>query len=255
MATGTEIVTRAYREGNLIGATASLTTAQLNEGLTELNDYIDTLYGFELGEFAFDWPIAPQNNAPVNERFPLFPRDERLIARVYPYPPSNVNIILFIDGAGQNIYFPQNPSDGARVHFINLASPENAVTIFGNGRLITGVASFSALPSELSGRRYFYRADLATWVLVEEVTATAQIATFAPVYDPLLVLGTLERLSPRFGRELTATQFERIRRLLMRLKAQYKQDTPEAVDGDNVLLVPYADQFRSRFYDGTELLS
>lgn len=253
MATGTEIVQRAYREGNLIAAGTTLTTDQLNEGIVELNTFIDTLYGFELGEFLFDWPFPPRNDAPTNSRFPLFPRDESLSPRQWPYPPSNVRILLQTD-LPTTLTLPPEPDDGARLMFANLQATEALLTINANGRLFANEKTATRLPSQLAGQRYLYRADLGSWTLIETATSDAQVP-FPSVYDELLVLGVLDRLAPRFGKDMTASQEQRRRRMLMRLKSQYRQDTPAAVDQYNMFLVPRADYDRSRFYDGGELLS
>ena len=253
MATGSAIVKNAFREGNLIAASAELTADQLAEGLDVLNNFIDTVYGFELGENLFDWPFPPRNNAPTQSRYPLFPRDESLAARVWPYPPPNVRILLGVDLA-TTLTLPPAPEDGARLQFVNVGAQDVAIQVETNGRLFGGSTNPSTTPTELHQQRYFYRADLADWVLIETATADAQVP-FPPTYDELLELAVLSRLSSRFGRALTPDQVQRHMRLISKLKSQYRQKTPAGVDEYNMFLVPRSDYDRSRFYDGGELLS
>ena len=251
MATGRQIVLSAFREGNLVASGATLTEPQLTEGLQLLNEYIESLLGLEFGEIAFDWPFRVTNlsRSETRSRFPLFPRQQDLPLELLPFPPSNVRVLMSIDN-NDTIYFPPLPEDGARMAFLEVSSPSTQFTVRGNGRLIEGQLSLVTTPQEISGRRYFYRADLGNWVRIEAVTADST-PFLPPVFDELLTLGLLERLVGRSGRELTASQDRRFRRILVRAKGQYEQNTPEVVDEYNVFLYPYSDYFRERTLIGT----
>lgn len=252
MTIASELVNNAYREGNIVGATTTLTTEQQAEGLTALNGFLDSLYGYELGEFFFDWPLIPRNTAPVQARWPIFPRDTALQANQYPYPPPNVRILINIT-APLTAYFPQAPSDGARMLFVNLASDEQTLTVQGNGRTIDGSFTVADLPSVWAGRKYLYRADLADWRSFTALAA-GDTPNLPDVYDSLLELGVLTRIGARFGRSITDDQGARLQRMLARLKAQYRQETPAVVDGDGAFQRSLSDPSRGRVLGGDSLL-
>ena len=248
MTTASELVTQAYREGNTIGLTASPTTEQLAEGLTLLNDYLDSLLGFELGEFNFDWPTPPATTSPVPARYPLLPLQRNLASDVWPYPPSNVRVLMTLTNDTQ-IYLPQDPDDGARLRLINLdASSTFSLTLNGNGRLVQGATTSTGLATALNETNLFYRADLGDW----QLTTTLVAATESPLptlYDRLLALGTWQYLAPRYGKELKPTQMMSFKRLLKRLKSQYRQVVLEPSQNPQPFSVPAADRDKSIWSD------
>lgn len=248
MTTASALVTQAYREGNLIGLTATLTTEQATEGLTLLNDYLDSLLGFELGEFNFDWPVPPATTSPIPARFPLFPLGRDLASNVFPHPPSNVRILMSLV-ADTTIFLPQDPNDGARLLFINLVSTSTfSLTIDGNGRLIKSAATVTELATSLDGQALLYRADLGGWQLTTALTSTTE-SPLPTVYDRLLALGTFIFLAPRYGKELKPTQNLSYKRLLKRLKAQYRQVVPEPSADPQPFFLPAADRQRGALSD------
>lgn len=252
MGTASEIVTGAYRAGNLIAIGTSANADQLTEGLDALNGYLDSLLGFELGEFALEWAVAPRNNAPVQSRFPLLPQDTKLGSNTYPYPPPNARVLINVTEAA-SIWMPPSPADGARIALVNLASSEVTITLNGNGHTLDGSFTVTGLPSELAGRSYFYRADQGDWKSFTELSAD-DTPVLPSVYDYLLSLGTLSRLLGRYGRSLTGDQQAEQTRLLRRLKSQYRQPTPAEIDKDRVFTVPLADYRSKGMYNGGGLL-
>ncbi len=254
MTTGSALVNKAYREGNLINLGATITSSQETEGLEALNKFVDSLFGYELGEFAFDWPIEPRNDAPVKARYPLFPQDQfNRQQRVTNYPPPNTRILMNIT-ADTTIWFPQAPSNGAKIVFVDVASPTATLTVQGNGRLILGSQTLADTPANLNGRQLMYRADLGNWIELAQITSTTE-SPFPSAYDVLLELGVLRRLAPRFGRQLSADQLSDYTRLMNRLKAQFKQETPAALDQYNTFLTPMSDwRWGEGLYYGGSLL-
>jgi len=248
MTTASALVTQAYREGNLIGLTATLTDEQATEGLTLLNDYLDSLLGFELGEFNFDWPVPPATTSPVPARFPLFPLGRDLPSNVFPYPPSNVRVLLSLT-ADTTIYLPQDPNDGARIMLINLISTSTfSLTIDGNGRLVKSAATVTELATALDGQMLLYRADLGGWQLTTALASDTE-SPLPTVYDRLLALGTFIFLAPRYGKELKQTQNLSYRRLLKRMKAQYRQVVLQPSADPQPFFLPSADRERGAFTD------
>lgn len=245
MTTGLELVQRAFREGNLVPLDSTtglpvVNSAQAAEGLTILNSYVDSLYGFELGEFDFDWPVPPTIVAPVAARFPLRPQRSLTPANVWPYPPGNVRILLNLV-EDTTIYMPQRPDNGARFVFINIGDPSTYnLTVVGNTRLVKGVAEFTDTPGNISGQRLLYRSDLGDWTQI----TTLLDATPSPLpaaYDRLLQIGTFQGLAPRFGRSMSPELIDDQKRLMKRLKADFRQTVLMPSAAPNPFLLPASD--------------
>lgn len=250
MATGREIVTEAFRDGNLIPITASLTDQQLSQGLNKLNGFINNLYGFELGEQLRDWPLPPQNDAATQARFPLEPADERLRPTVYPFPPPNARILMGVRSR-ENLTMPQSPDDGARMEFVDINSNDpSEIVLDTNGRQFNGQTGTLILtPQELNGQRYLYRAELGNWRLIQTYTADMDVDALPDQFDDLLVLSVLDRIGPSFGRELTPPQNARRRRHLRQLQSQYYQTVRIPVDRYRNFAYPAADYDNRNFFD------
>lgn len=225
MTKASEIVKQAFREINLSSIGKALTPAEAAEGLTLLNAYLSSLFSFEIGEPSFSWPVAPATTSPTAARFPLFPAVLDLPDDVFPFPPSNVNILITI-AQDTTIFLNQDPEDGAQMGFINLmgVTPLKLI-VDGNGRFVKGAPILSLTADAIDKTNLFYRADLGDWTAVVKLVD----ATESPLqeqYDTLLSIGTAARLATRFGRSLSREQDVEQRRLLRKLKTQYKQKTP-----------------------------
>jgi len=248
MTTASELVTQAYRDGNLIGIKDAPTSEQMTEGLDLLGDYFESLLGYELGEFNFDWPTPPSTTSPVPARFPLLPLGRELPSDVWPYPPSNVRVLLSIV-ANTTIFLPQDPDDGARILLVNLDSASTfSLTIEGNGRLIQGAAKITELATALDQRHLFYRADLGGWQVIAEFISTTD-SPLPRLYDRLLSMGTLEYLMPRYGKDITSVQQKTMRRLVKRLKSQYRQSVGQPSADPQPFFLPSSDRERGQLSD------
>ncbi len=246
MTAASEIAKQALREGNLVPLATALTPAQEAEALALLNRFITSLLGLELGEFAFDWPVPPAATSPVRARFPVNPKSVDLPSDVWPYPPGNVRIIMSLT-ANTTIYMPQAPDDGARMLFVNIGEGVlfNLI-VDGNGRLVNGAPTVTATPAVLNTQLWLYRADLSDWTAITPLVA-ADESPLPDVYDDLLMTGTFIRLAPRYGRTASAETVSTLKRLMTRLKAQYRQTTimPSAVP--QPFYRPAADTSRGSF--------
>lgn len=242
-----DIITRAYRENNLIPVGRTPTTAEQDEALVLLNSYVDMLFGRQFGEFVYDWAVPPSRTAPVAADFPLKPLDTDLPRDVWPYPPPNVRLVTRLT-SNATVYLPPYPSDGARLAFVDTGSTAN-INVDGNGRLFNGLAFQSAPATSLSGNEYFYRAEDANWVLREPMTLTGQ-SIFADEWDDLLVTGLNMRLSPRYAQPV-ADATQAIQNMnLARMRAKYHQDTPAPFGFDPVLMSRQAHPRRYDYYGG-----
>lgn len=221
-----ELVKQAYREGNIVPldpvtGLAVTTTGQEIEGLVLLNRYLKSLFGLELGEFPTDWPVPPSTTSPVASRAPLAPKRRDLPSNVWPYPPPNARLVLNLT-SNQEIFLQQDPDDGAHITIATTGSGGHALTLNGNGRLIEGSATLTAPQADLDGRQLLYRADLATWVRLTDLTADDE-SPLPELYDDILAIGTFIRIAPRYGRAISAETAATYKRLMKRLRAQYRQ--------------------------------
>lgn len=250
MTIASEIVKKAYREGNLIAAGTEPNTIQATEGLAFLNEFIDSLFGFELGEFSMDWPVPPSPTAPVLANYPLLPRSNSLPSDVWPYPPGNVRLILALT-ANTTIYLPQSPVDGERFAIINVGDATTYnLTVNANGRLIKGSATMTDTPGNLAGQVLFYDASQANWKLISVLEATSE-SPFQLCYDTFLSLGTLKRLVGGYGRSIRPEQVDTFKRLERRMKSQYRQVMPKPSQSPQPFTQPSPNRRGGTYSGGT----
>lgn len=229
MTTAAELIQAAFREGNLLAAGVAATTAQTDEALGRLNNFLFALMGNELGEPLQDWPVyAPQRTAPVAANFPLYGSnvDGRLAdASVWPYPPGNVRLMVSAPQAA-TVWLQYAPNDGARVAYVALGNAVADLTIEGNGRMIEGATSITVEAALVAGERvWFYRADRGSWILLEPL-ALASDSPLPTEFDDLLITGLSIRLASRFGNEPRSGTVMTYQEQMKKLKARYRQPTP-----------------------------
>lgn len=238
------LVTSAYREGNLIPTGKAPTTAEAAEGLSLLNVFIDSLYGFELGEFEMAWPVPPSTTSPVKADYPVGNRSSELPDTVWPYPPGNVTILMNL-AAATTIYLPQAPNDGARISFVNIGDPTSfSLTVDANGRLVQGALTLVDTPGNFTTRRLLYRADLGNWTLIDTLLDASE-SPFPRPYDDLLTIGVFARLASRHGKVVGPDLGVVFSRLMQRFKAQYRQKVPAPNTNVQPFLRPTMDGPRS----------
>lgn len=224
MATVSEIIVQAYREGNFIAVGEVPTADEVAEAVPRLNSFIASLFGIELGEVLHDW-YAPNENEPAAPlRRPLTPSGAGEAAGPFwIYPPPNARLLLALT-EGRAIYFPAAPSDGARMALVDVGSTAE-VTLSGNGRKIEGAATLTATPAALSERTWLYRADLGDWVRLKTLVEV-DVPPLPDTFDDLLICGLTIRLAPRFGVVTAAETAQRYVDMLGHLKKRYKQEVP-----------------------------
>lgn len=223
-----EIIDASFREGNILAIGKAPTTAEISEALPRLNNFITSLFGFEIGENLIDWPIPqPQRTAPVAANYPAGPGVKDLPSGVYPYPPSNVRLLVNITTAF-SVFLQNNPHDGANVTYVDLGHTAT-LTVDGNGRFIQGKSTLDITPSTPilnSGKRWFYRADLGDWILVNGSLETGDNSPLPDEFDDLLITGLSMRLSPRYGLESRDGTLLTYKTSLGKLRTRYRQPTP-----------------------------
>lgn len=237
MIPASEIVKNGFRELNLLSVNEAVVPAQETEALELLNSFLDSLFGVELGEFSMDWPVPPSTTSPTLANFPQAPRDKSLPDNVWPFPRSNVRLLLRLK-EDTTIFLPQAPDDGARIQIVNVGEATAfKLTLDANGRLVKGADTTTDTPAILNGTNLLYRADVGDWKVVKTMLA-ADISPLPQVYDDLLAIGLAIRLGPRFGKAISQESAVRFTQLMKRLKAQYRQFVPSIIDPHQPFLSP-----------------
>jgi hypothetical protein len=225
MSTVSEIVKEAFREGNFIAVGEDPTPEELAEAIPRLRNLVDSLFGVEIGEKYRDWYVPSDLSTSVPLRSPLTPTgiSNGASAPSWQYPPANVRLLVKTAEA-RSVYLPANPSDGARVQFINIASTVGVnVTIDGNGHLVENAVSVTDTVANLNGRRWFYRADTANWVKLESIADENSTLPLPEEFNDYFVCGLAIRLSTRFQVKVDDATVARFADMAKRIKNRYKQ--------------------------------
>lgn len=223
MTTASEIITAAYREGNLLGINASPTTAQQTEGLSLLNTILLVAIGFDAGQ-----ELSPLNvGGPYN--------DAEIAAN---FIPENAQLVLNLTSA-QSLRLHPRPYDGQRVAVADVGQNLSTynLTLDGNGRTIEGAAT-KVLSTDGSALQWLYRADLGDWKAIGAL-ALSDALPFPIEFDDYFRALLAARLNPRYGQELqqgSAMWFDEMQR---RFEARYRRPRPVQDWGSPGLLNQY----------------
>lgn len=246
MTTAVKLIQAAFREGNLIAAGKSPTTDEQSEALDGLNRFVNGIFGFEMGENLADWLYpSPQRTASVAANYPQLPLPDYAspLYNTYwsPYPPNNSRIVW--GEVTGTVWFPEKPEPGTRMAFVQGSGAGDAgvtgaiLTLDGNGRLIQDPADMQFKPTieitaPATGSQWFYRDDLAQWVLCQDM-AIADECPFPKEFDDFFICALAKRLAPRFGKITAKETIETAARTLARLKARYRQSAPTVYGSDS----------------------
>lgn len=208
------ILLQAYRESNLVAlGTSTLNANQEAEALGRLQAIIPSVLGWEAGENLKQWNVgtAGYQDPP-----------DSLRQEIWKYPPINATLVLNLTSA-ETIYFPEKPSDGARIAVQDLGNnlATYNVVLNGNGRLIEGTRT-QTLNISGSNRTWMYRADLGDWKRVSTVAASDEMP-FPIEFDDMFIIMLALRLNPRYGRKMDEQTALILRRSQQMFKARYCQ--------------------------------
>lgn len=235
-----DLVLGAYREGNLVAVGTNPTTAELTEGLAVYNRLLLSTFGFTVGLKLRDWRIKEQQRTgTVTRDYPLLPGSDISFVPQYPlYPPGNARIIW--DGSPVHAYFPERPDDGAVMGLVAgsgvaASGDQGSLTLDGNGLLIAGAETVDyASLAMVTPKRWFYRADLADWLVVA-AQASADECLFPPELDDLWVCSISIRLSPRYGKDIGEATIDRVKTMKTMMSARYQQTEPTPSGGETLI--------------------
>lgn len=240
-------ISSAYREINVTPIGIVPNTAQLAEGLLELNKLLCTLFGSQMGELLADWETPfSQRTAPVAANFPQNPypsnQDSLFMgaplsagdgANIWPYPPKNSRIVF---GATQDttVFFPEQPDDGSRMGVIQGSRATNGVilTLDGNGRTIDGAAT-QALTVPLTRQRWIYRADLGDWRPIASLGLDDELP-FPEDVDDFIDLKLAVRLAPKNDKTISPETTAALKQAQIIFEARYKQSGTTTYGASNI---------------------
>ena len=214
----TTIINDAYREANLTGLGGTPTTAEQGEALVLLNRYVDSLWGAEMGENLINIPFGLKN-VTTPELEPLYYNDI-----LNTFVPINTRLLCNITSA-QSVNMPPQPNDGSRMAFVDVSGNFQTypLTVAGNGRNIMGNPNIT-LNTNNYNQVFFYRADQANWVIVNDLALTDS-SPFPEEFDDMLIIGLADRLVPRTGVALSGSSEGRYKKVRGQFYARYGQVT------------------------------
>lgn len=219
-----EALRLAYRDANINVIGDQPSDDQNDEALTILNNFWRTIVGHEFGENLVDWPVPPvagQSCIPDN----LVSSNQG--TTWYLQLVANVRVILALT-ASTTIKFPQDPRPGARVSTVDMNSSSVTLTLDGNGRMIEGQTSLVDDVTNLAGKSWIYRDDLASWELVDDLALTDELP-LDPAFDDLFLTYTAIRLCGPNSMAVPPATVEAYKAALTRAKARYRQEAATAV--------------------------
>lgn len=217
-----EIITDAYRLGNLVPIGTVPNAAQQTEGLRYLNRIVLSAIGNEAGDPLQAFPVGRRNI----ERPSGWPWYDGVPDNDW-FVPKNIRVMLNLNGS-VNLYLHPSPDDGSRFAAIDVSNNLSTfpVTVLGNGRLIEGATSI-VLNTNGEDKEWFYRADLGEWQLCSPLAITDDFP-FPSDFDDFFIISLAMRLNPSYSQEMDPqTQFV-FKRSGNQLKARYNQTIPMA---------------------------
>lgn len=211
MTTLSSIISRAYRESQILDITRSPSAAQEAEALEILRGI---LRRYQRVPVVTLWLGNFDNQK--RQRGEIFKNFTRLVDQLA--LPQDVYLNVNADQP-YTVYLPCDPGDGARVNIIdvNNSLAANPLTLNSNGNLING-----ALTETLStnGQRieYIYRRELAEWQTVVTNPIASSNLPYDMQFDDMFVIELAMRLNPRYSdtmNELSIAAHQNIRQLFV----------------------------------------
>lgn len=217
MTTVTQLITDAYRQGNLIAQGASPTTAEAAEGLRYLNRLVKSVFGHEVGEPLTAFPIGRENISRPSD----YPGYETTPGGDW-FIPKNSRLVFNL-AESVTLYLHPAPNDGSR---FAVTDPSNNLATFpvlisGNGQTIEDAETLTLNTNGLD-REWFYRADLANWVRTSPLEADDTFP-FPEEFDDFFVTMLAIRLNPSYGVALDPQSQMVLSRAAKQIKARYAQ--------------------------------
>jgi hypothetical protein len=243
MTIASAVIIQGFRENNLIPVGKKPSDDELAEALVLLNNFIASIYGYELGENYVDWLVPNlQRTAPRASTFPQGPLGGPGLVEgiagnnVWPFPPTNSRLVW--GDKTVKVYFPDQPDDGARMALVggtgagDGGAPATQITLDGNGKFIEGAAAVTITAPLLAPLEWMYRADLATWQRITDIASTDEMP-FPRMFDDFFICALSLRQAPRYSKTPASSTVKTADDTLKRLKARYRQSQTTTYGSEN----------------------
>jgi hypothetical protein len=200
-----DIITRAYRENNLISKGAVPTTTEVDEALPLLNTIVLSAVGFEVGDALTDIAIGGTND------------QSTLISN---FVPQNSRLVLNLSAA-TTIKLNPYPQNGERFAIVDVANnlATYPLTIDANGKSIEFDFTEVINTNSFVGQ-WIYYADDGNWVRVNSL-ATGDDMPFPEEFDDYFALMLAVRLSPRHGVRMPPESLAALKRAKAQINARF----------------------------------
>lgn len=234
MTTASEIITRAYRDPNIIAVGKTPTTAEVTEALPLLKTILKNAFGRTVGEFAEDWPVGTFYTAPDGAQYPFSPMDVKPTQTTWKYPPQNSRVIVRLTAAS-TIYFEPYPDDGAQMIIVDNGNDWSTapLTIDFNGRAgmdsataTSPVTTTTISTAPTSPIHWVYRADLGRWEWVPDIDVSGTGTETMPLpeeFDDWFSIRLAARLAPRYSKQLDPLLLAVVADLEQQIETRYRQ--------------------------------
>jgi len=221
MTTVSQIITDAYRQGNVIAIGTLPSAAQQEEGLRYLNRIVRSTLGNEAGEPLEAFPIGGNN-----------------IGRPTGYPwyqsspdgnwflPENKRMMVNATKA-TSIYLHPKPNDGARLGLSDLSGNLSTypMTIYGNGRTVEGQISLTFNTDNID-YEWFYDDTTGNWARVVPLDDLNGTFPFPEDFDFYFICMLASTLNPAYNIQADAQSVMNYNRAKSQLRARYHNIIP-----------------------------
>lgn len=216
-----QIITDAYRQGNLIAKGVTPTTTEQEEALRYLNRLVKAVFGFEAGEDLRPLAIGRANIS----RPSGYPWYDTVPDEIDWFVPKNYRLMLNLTQP-VNVYLHPDPDDGSRFAVQDVAGNLSTynITVHGNGRNIDGSTQLT-LNTNGEGGEWFYREDTGNWVKYSSL-ALDDVFVFPEEFDDFFITSLAIRLNPSYGIQLDPQSNAVLTRSRKQLVSRYKQNIP-----------------------------
>lgn len=213
-----QIVTDAYRQGDLIALGLVPSSEQQAEALRYLNRIIKSVFGNEAGDQLTGVPLGSSTYVRPSGYpwYSVTPDNDWFV-------PKNTRLMVNTT-APQAVYLHPAPDDGCRVAVTGASTDltTNYVVLWGNGRLVNGAQSFQVTDDI----EFFYRDDLASWQQYSPLLPSNEFP-FPEEFDDYFITMLAMRLNPSYAIQLDPQTQEVYRRAKSQLQARYTQNIPQ----------------------------
>lgn len=202
-----DLITRSYRETNLIAIGVTPSTAEQTEGLSLLNSLVQSTIGLEAGQELRDFNIGGTY-------------DQSGVASYY--VPENARLVCNLASA-KTLKLDPHPYEGQRIAVVDVLGnfATRNLILDGNGRTIELDAT-ETLSTNNFYAQWMYRGDTADWTRITDLIASDEFPL--PIeFDDYFIISLALRLNPRHGRNIAPESMAALARTKNLIQARYRK--------------------------------